>query len=323
MLAGPGWWRRLDRFYATPVEAKGSTVHHRAHAERDGAPILITGATGTLGRAFARICDQRGIDYRLLARGELDIGDLGSVDAAVERYQPWAIVNTAGYVRVDEAEHDGDRCFRENTLGAANIASICARDRLALVTFSSDLVFAGESDAPDVETDVPAPLNVYGRTKAEAESRVLHAYPEALVIRSSAFFGPWDEHNYVTLALRALRGGHPFRAATDTVVSPTYVPDLVKVSLDLLVDAATGLWHVTHGEPVTWSDFALLAAEKAQLPSHSLVRCTTAELGLAARRPRYSALQSGRARLMPSLADALSHYVSVGSHLREHAACVA
>lgn len=322
VLAGPGWWRRSDRFYATPAEVKGSTVHRRAHDERDGAPILITGATGTLGRAFARICAQRGIDYRLLARGDLDIGDLGSVDAAVARYQPWAIVNTAGYVRVDDAECDSDRCFRENTLGAANIASICARDRVALVTFSSDLVFDGERDAPYLESDVPAPLNVYGRTKAQAESRVLHAYPEALVIRSSAFFGPWDEHNYVTLALRALRAGHPFRAATDTVVSPTYVPDLVKVSLDLLLDSATGLWHVSHGEPVTWSDLALLAADMARLPSHSLVKCTIAELGLAARRPRYSALASGRARLMPSLADALSHYVSVGSHLRDDEARV-
>src|SRR5205085_12659868 len=132
---------------------------------------------------------------------------------------PGAVVNAAGYVRVDDAEREAERCFRENTLGAENVASACAKHRLACVTFSSDLVFDGARDEPYLETDAPAPLNVYGRTKAEAEARVLAAYPDALVVRTSAFFGPWDEHNYVTAALRALRAGRPFRAATDMVVS--------------------------------------------------------------------------------------------------------
>jgi dTDP-4-dehydrorhamnose reductase len=77
---------------------------------------------------------------------------------------------------------------------------------------------------PYVESDPPAPLNVYGRSKAEAERRVLECHPAALVVRTSAFFGPWDEYNYVALVLRALRAGKPFLAATDLVVSPTYVP---------------------------------------------------------------------------------------------------
>ena len=317
VLAVPGWWRRSDRFYATPVEvAHTLPVTDAVSGDQKGGPILITGATGTLGRAFARICNQRGLDYRLLSRKDLDIADLGSVEAAVERHQPWAVINTAGYVRVDDAEREGDRCFRENTLGAQNLAAVCARNRVSLVTFSSDLVFDGERDEPYVETDMPAPLNVYGRTKAEAEARVLAACPTALVVRTSAFFGPWDEHNYVTAALRALNAGRPFRAATDMVVSPTYVPDLVKVSLDLLVDGAAGIWHLSHEEPVSWSDFALLAAEIAGLRAHSLVPCTTAELGLTARRPRYSALASDRGMLMPPLADALAHYASVCPHVR-------
>jgi len=317
VLAVPGWWKRADRFYAVPMDVpKAVPLAAGPDDDQRGAPVLITGATGTLGRAFARICEQRGIDHRLLSRRELDIADAGSVQAALEEHHPWAIINTAGYVRVDDAERDRERCFRENTLGAQNLASICARNRIALVTFSSDLVFDGERDAPYVESDAPAPLNVYGRTKAEAESRVLAACPDALVVRSSAFFGPWDEHNYVTLALRALQAGRPFHAATDMVVSPTYVPDLVKVSLDLLVDGAHGIWHVSHGQPVSWSDFALLAAEIAGLPADSLVPCTTAELRLAARRPRYSALATDRGTLMPSLADALAHYAAVCPHVR-------
>ena len=317
VLAVPGWWKRPDRFFATPVDVSSTISTAELTMEtQERAPILITGATGTLGRAFARICEQRGIDYRLLSRSDLDIADRTAVDAVVARDQPWAIVNAAGYVRVDDAERDSERCFRENTLGAENLATICARDNVALVTFSSDLVFDGARAEPYVESDAPAPLNVYGRTKAEAEARVLAAHPQALVVRTSAFFGPWDEFNYVTLALRAMNSGQPFRAATDMIVSPTYVPDLVKVSLDLLIDRTMGIYHVSHGEAVTWADFARLAADIAGLPTKSLVHCTTAELGFTARRPRYSALATHRGASMPSLEDALRHYVTACPHVQ-------
>jgi dTDP-4-dehydrorhamnose reductase len=92
-----------------------------------------------------------------------------------------------------------------------------------------------------------APLNAYGRSKAEAERRVLDSDPQALVVRTSAFFGPWDEHNFVTQALAALGEGRPFAAAGDMTVSPTYVPDLVNACLDLLIDKECGIWHLTNG----------------------------------------------------------------------------
>ena len=125
--------------------------------------------------------------------------------------------------------------------GPAALADACARRGVPLLTFSSDLVFGGDRDVPFVESDPLRPLNVYGRSKAEAEARVLEALPSALVVRTSAFFGPWDEHNFVTIALRELAAGRPFVAAEDAVISPTYVPDLVNASLDLLIDGERGL----------------------------------------------------------------------------------
>ncbi|HVE49619.1 MAG TPA: family 1 glycosylhydrolase [Casimicrobiaceae bacterium] len=317
LLSVRGWWGRSARFYTPPVGLNAIT-HALAESEvaAGAAPLLITGATGTLGRAFARICGQRGIDYRLLTRNELDIADAVSVDAALKQYEPWAVVNTAGYVRVDDAERESMLCFRENTRGAETLASACAARGAAFLTFSSDLVFDGSSSEPYIETDVPAPLNVYGRSKAEAELRVLDRYPEALVVRTSAFFGPWDDHNYVTAALRALRSRLPFLAAGDMIMSPTYVPDLVNVSLDLLIDRTAGIWHLSNGDAVTWAEFAVRAAKAAGLRADSLIVCSTAALELAARRPRYSALTSARSMLMPSLTDALTRYVSARPEVR-------
>ncbi|MFN7132539.1 MAG: DUF4170 domain-containing protein, partial [Myxococcales bacterium] len=123
----------------------------------------ITGARGTLGRAFARLCELRGLEYRLLTRQELDIASPASVEAALDRHQPWAVINAAGYVRVDDAESDADRCFRENALGPAELARACARHGLPLVTFSSDLVFGGElKDVSDVEFRDLGKLDIVG-----------------------------------------------------------------------------------------------------------------------------------------------------------------
>jgi dTDP-4-dehydrorhamnose reductase len=299
VLAQPGWWRRPERLWGAAASEP---------AEFKGPPILITGATGTLGRAFARACSLRGLAFRLLRRAEMDIADVRQVDEVMARIQPWAVVNAAGYVRVDEAEQEPDACFRENVDGPATLALACARAGIPLLTFSSDLVFDGQRRSPYCEEDVVRPLGVYGRTKAEAELRVRKLHPPALVVRTSAFFSPWDEHNFVTAGIRTMRAGLPFPAARDTVVSPTYVPDLVHACLDLLLDGESGVWHLANQGETTWADFARKAAVLADLDPDRVRALPTTELGWTAPRPRYSPLGSMRGILLAPLDNALKRY---------------
>jgi dTDP-4-dehydrorhamnose reductase len=271
-------------------------------------PILITGATGTLGRAFGKLCAERGLACRLTRRDELDIADPDSVSAALDRHEPWLLINTAGYVRVDDAEQDAERCRRENAIGPATLARTCARHEVALITFSSDLVFDGRKRTPYDEHDTPSPLGVYGRSKLEAEGRVLDAHPGSLVVRTSAFFGPWDEHNFVTLTLRALAEGREVRAADDTIVSPTYVPDLVHACLDLALAGEQGLWHLANQGTTTWAGLARNAARLAGPAPGRITPVPSSELAWRAPRPPFSALESARGRRLPSLDDALLRY---------------
>lgn len=312
-LDAAGWWRSPARFlYGHTVDHEGT---HRPALSApsvndrypDLPPLLITGATGTLGAACARFCELRGLPYRLLRRGQMDIADPRSVEAALDRYQPWAVVNTAGYVRVDDAEREPERCMRENTEGPAILAAACAARSLPLVTFSSDLVFDGSSTRPYVESDPVHPLNVYGSSKAEAERRVLALHPDALVIRTSAFFGPWDEFNFVTNSLRALERNEEVQAADDQIVSPTYVPDLVTATLDLLIDGEHGLWHLANPGSLTWASLAQLAAQEAGITTG---RITPVPTHLPAARPRMSALGSQHGLLLPPLEDALARYLA-------------
>jgi dTDP-4-dehydrorhamnose reductase len=178
-----------------------------------------------------------------------------------------------------------------------------------LVTFSSDLVFDGVKREPYLESDAPGPLNAYGRAKLEAERSVGAHAPDALVIRTAAFFGPWDRHNFVTAALAALRRGERFRAADDQIVSPTYVPDLVNAALDLLFDGESGIWHVANQGQLSWAELAMQAADAAGLDAGRIARVPGHRLGQAALRPAFAALGSERGLSMPTVADALGRYL--------------
>ncbi|MEP6911430.1 MAG: SDR family oxidoreductase [bacterium] len=311
-LDGPGWWHRLDRLSYPPVARRGRGISASVRSVKKSGeasrPLLITGATGTLGQAFARICEQRGLAYHLLSRAQLDIADPVSAANALNEYQPWALVNAAGYVRVDEAEANAEVCRRENVTGPASLARACASRALPLLTFSSDLVFDGTKTGPYVESDAASPLNVYGTSKADAEAQVLEEFPDALVIRTSAFFGPWDRYNFVRDVINDLASGRTVASAGDISISPTYVPDLVNSSLDLLIDGEHGLWHLTNPSIITWANFARLVADMAGYDSARVESRSGRSMGFIARRPSFTPLASERGSFMPCLEDSLARF---------------
>jgi dTDP-4-dehydrorhamnose reductase len=311
VLQGLGWWRRPERLLCPPMpQGPVASVLDVGHRPELAQPVLIAGASGKLGSAFVRLCEERHLACRVLTRQEMDIADPASVEAAIRRYRPWAIVNAGGYMRVQRAEHDVERCLRENSHGPAVLAAACARHAIGLLSFSSDLVFDGAKGSPYVESDPVAPLDVYGHSKVEAERRVLAVHPRALMIRTSVLFGPWDQRrNFISRALEALAAGRPFSAASDLIVSPTYVPDLVHACLDLLIDGEAGIWHLSNGSALSWAELAQRAATLAGVPTATLNATAATESDQTPAQPRFSALDSERGRLLPSLDDALGRYI--------------
>ncbi|MDQ3139571.1 MAG: sugar nucleotide-binding protein, partial [Pseudomonadota bacterium] len=294
VLDMPGWWRRDERLY----DWHGAQAAPRV----EGRQLLITGATGTLGKAFARICDHRGLPYRLTSRDELDLGSARSVTRAIARHRPWAVINTAGFVRIADAERERRACLSANADGAGRLARACADVGIQLLTFSSDLVFDGKRGHAYVESDTPNPQTVYGLSKAIAETQVAAADGQPLIVRTSAFFGPWDRHNFATKVLAALSCGEPFLACRKTIVTPTYVPDLVHAALDLLIDGATGIWHVANHGALSWHEFARRIAVGAGYDSALVLPLDSAE-------PASTALGSERGSLLRPIDHAIEHYL--------------
>jgi dTDP-4-dehydrorhamnose reductase len=314
ILQVPGWWRRPGRFIHNFCRDEHGRMQPAPQSRgvemfADIRPVLIGGGFGTLGSAFARLCEVRGIPYRQLSREEFDIADRQSVREIIQQFNPWAIINAAGYSRVDDAETDRSCCYRDNTEGPSILADECHDRGIQLVTFSSDQVFGGTGQRPYLETDPVNPINYYGYTKAEAEKIVLNTMPTALVVRAGALFGPWNPHNFIAVALRELQAERRFRAAADTMISPTYIPDLVNACLDLLVDGESGIWHLANQNAISWAGLAERVADIVGVSSRSLEKSAIEEMQYAARRPAFSVLGSAKALLLPPLEDALRRFV--------------
>jgi dTDP-4-dehydrorhamnose reductase len=217
-------------------------------------------------------------------------------------------LNAAGYVRVDDAELNTNECFNINALGPSIIANCCRRHGIRFMTFSSDLVFDGQKHSPYFENDCVKPLNVYGESKAEGERLVQQFNDESLIIRTSAFFGPWDRYNFVFHVLNALKEDQPFTMPGDVIVSPTYVPDLAHAALDLLIDEEKGIWHLSNEGKITWADFAGIIAQRSGSKTNRLISQPLEEMGWKAKRPLYSVLESGKGVKLPALENAVDRY---------------
>jgi dTDP-4-dehydrorhamnose reductase len=325
VLAVPGWWKRPKRFvYGFALDEWGNKIaaplQNVVPSRGVGSvrPLLIAGGPGKLASAFARICDARGIEYNHLSRKEFDIADMRSVQDQICRLRPWGIVNAAGYGNVEQAETDRARCYRENTKGPILLARECAGRGIHLLTFSTPLVFNGDSPRPYLESDQTDALNYFGTTKVQAERGMQSLMPSALIVRSSAFFGPWHQSNFITKALRVLAEKLEFCAPEDVFVSPTYIPDVVNSSLDLLIDGESGIWHLANAGGGSWADLLENAAAQAGISTTTLRRCRLEDVKTTAPLPLYSVLGSERGQLMPPLDDAIGRFIQEMNFVEPH-----
>ena len=134
VLDDEGWWKRTSRISYFLKEEHKSQLPYMPKASR---PIIIIGKTGTLGRAFGRICTLRGINHLLLGRTDFNIAHPAEIEKIILQYKPWAILNAAGFVRVDEAESDAENCFLINSIAPEQIATQCNKHGIKFMTFSS------------------------------------------------------------------------------------------------------------------------------------------------------------------------------------------
>src|SRR6185436_9636187 len=113
VLNAKGWW------------SKNRNTEQIMKTSKQEDRLLIIGKNGTLGNAFMKICEHRCIPYVALGRNDLDISNEKEVRTMIDMYRPWGVINTAGYVKVDDAESNYNECFSVNTIAPGILANTC------------------------------------------------------------------------------------------------------------------------------------------------------------------------------------------------------
>jgi dTDP-4-dehydrorhamnose reductase len=272
--------------------------------------VLVTGALGMLGQDVVAIATAQRHEVVAVDYEHLDITDAGAVEQRIERMRPDAVINCAGWTDVDGAEENEAEAMAVNAEGAANLAAATARIEARLVYPSTDYVFDGSKRKPYLESDKPAPLNAYGRSKAAGERATADGNRRSYVVRSAWLFGPGGS-NFVETMLRLGRGGGHVMVVHDQVGCPTYTGHLAAGLVRVIDGPAYGIHHMAGSGSCSWFAFAEEIFRQASV-SCRVFGATSDMLGRKAERPKYSALVSGRDTpiVLPPWERGLSDYLA-------------
>ena len=270
---------------------------------------IILGASGLLGQALMR--EWTHDEVLGLSSFDVDIRDEGRLRERLEPARPDWIVLAAAYTDVDGCETHQERAFSVNRDGAENVARVAKSVGARMLFLSSDYVFDGKKTSPYEAGDTRNPQSIYGRSKAEAEVRLLDVLPNVCIVRTSWLFGPGGKCFPDTILKLAAT-----RPALDVVDDqrgcPTYSVDLAGAIIELCRKGASGIVHATNSGDCSWFEFAReilrLKGSKTEVRPVS-----SKQMARPAPRPAYSVLSAKSLDrwgiTMPGWQDALQRYL--------------
>jgi dTDP-4-dehydrorhamnose reductase len=240
-----------------------------------------------------------------------DIRDAKRVQQVVGETKPEWIVLSAAYTDVDGCESNRELAFAVNRDGALNVAAAAKGVGARLLFLSSDYVFDGKKTTVYETSDPRNPQGVYGRSKTEAEIKLLELMPDCCIVRTSWLFGVGGKCFPDTI-LRLAASRPALDVVDDQRGSPTYAVDLARTIVQLCRKNARGIVHATNAGDCTWFEFAREIVQSAGLTT--FVRpVSSAQMARPAPRPAYSVLSPASLEAlgirMPSWRDALQRYL--------------
>ncbi|GLR67935.1 NAD(P)-dependent oxidoreductase [Acidocella aquatica] len=266
--------------------------------------ILITGSTGQLGQELVKLCQERGIAFRAVARPAFDFEQPESVAACFATAKPDLVINAAAYTAVDKAETDQDAARAGNHTGPLQLAQLCEAANIPFIHVSTDYVFDGAKGAPYVESDPTNPTGVYGTTKRDGEAAILNNTTAKAIILRTAWVYAAHGKNFARTMLGAARRFPTLRVVADQRGTPTAAPDLAQAILAIAARLQQtgwrpqyhGIFHATGSGETTWHGFAtaIFAEAAASQKPPEVQPITTADWPTPARRPADSRLDCAK-----------------------------
>jgi dTDP-4-dehydrorhamnose reductase len=230
--------------------------------ESTSNPIIITGADGQVGRALLAEAKERGLAFKGLSRADLDLTETESIALKLDSFKPAAIINAAAYTAVDKAEEEESKATLINGQAPGIMAAYCNKKNIPFLHYSTDYVFNGEGGhRPWKESDGPAPINAYGRSKLAGEDKALQYGDKVIIFRTSWVYDATGKNFFRTM-LRLAREHESLKVVDDQWGAPSYAPHIASATLDALANAQQaltfprGVYHLCGGGETNWCNFA-------------------------------------------------------------------
>lgn len=308
---------------------------------------LLLGADGQLGATLTRRLAALGTLAAVTRRGVLkgggtclraELDEPDALRALIRAERPDWVVNAAAYTAVDRAESEHALADRINGQALTVIGASAREVGARVLHFSTDYVFSGQSPRPWRESDPPAPLNAYGRSKWLGEQALAATGAGHCILRIAWVYGV-QGNNFLHSMLRLATEREQLRVVSDQIGTPTPAALVAEVSVILMQQLAAadaddprfGTYHLTAAGETSWCGFAdaiVRAAARAGLIARApaVVPIASSEYPTAARRPAYSVLDTRKLRdtfgvELPDWRHGLTQTIAALADLRELSCC--
>jgi dTDP-4-dehydrorhamnose reductase len=250
----------------------------------------------------------------------LDIERSETVETQIKDFCPDIVINTAAFHNVPACEKEFDKAFRINCIAVKRIADLCRERDARFITFSTDYVFNGEKKTPYLETDAPAPLQLYGISRLAGEYYALATAPDqTIIIRTCGLYGVSGARskggNFVDNRISDFRSMKILEISSEQIVSPTSTFDLSLAIYKLIEHPRlkSGIYHLVNEGEVSWYEFTKAIFEMMNL-KFAVKPVDRGGISGTFRRPLYSVLANKKGKemgiVLPHWRDALRRYLA-------------
>ncbi|MCF8296648.1 MAG: dTDP-4-dehydrorhamnose reductase [Saprospiraceae bacterium] len=260
--------------------------------------VLVTGSNGQLGLAIKSLSENYDHQLDFTDVDSLDITNRVKVDEYFLKLKPDIVINCAAYTNVEKAEIEQDLAKLINCDAVGILADIALKYSVKIIHISTDFVFDGNRNVPYTEDDLPAPVNIYAKTKYEGELKLIKSQADGIILRTSWLFSEYG-HNFVKTIYNLAQKKSELRVVNDQFGSPTYAVDLAETILKIIGENSWSkgkeIYHFCNSGVASWYDSAQEIVNICSFEC-KIIPVSTEEYGAGVIRPKYSVLDTSKIR---------------------------
>jgi len=267
--------------------------------------ILVTGATGLLGKTLCPMLDKEGFEYWACNSKIFDVTNTKMVNEIMDKINLDFIIHLAGYTNIDMAEDEPEQAHLVNAIGTKNMAKVAKKHDIPILYVSTNNVFDGKSDKPYTPKDATNPINIYGKTKLEGEHEIMKATKKFYILRTSWLYGAGG---YVDAMITFSNFRKEISIVDDQIGCPTSTKDVAEKIIEIIKENKPyGIYHIASSGSASWAEFTkkIFEIKKRNVMVNTIDK---SDFPRPAIRPKYCVLDSFEK--LPDWENSLEEYLT-------------